>query len=120
MLSESSVAMRELIQKVMAEEANAKRLVEAANAEAETILREAGQRAEMIVATARRQAATQARMKVEAAVEAAEKEKQELLARAVADIRGQVQMDPVTLERTVNAVVCCVARQRASDRERPV
>ena len=112
--------MHELIQKVMAEEAKAKRIEEAANAEAESILKVAGQRAEIIVAAARREVATQARMNVEAAAEAAEREKQELLARAVADIMGQVQMDPVTLERIVNAVVCCVARQRAGDRERPV
>lgn len=112
--------MRELIQKVMAEEANAKRLVAAANAEAESILREAGQRAELIVTAARREAATQARMKVEAAVEAAEKEKQELLARAVAETSGQLQMDSATLGRIVNAVVGCVARQPAGERERSV
>lgn len=111
------VAMREVIQKVMAGEAEAKRILESANAEADGILKEAGQQVRDIAARARTEAAQRATMEVEAALKAAEQEKQVLLARAVAKNRVQVQLDPITLEKIVNAVVCCVSGQRIPGRE---
>jgi vacuolar-type H+-ATPase subunit H len=111
------VAMREVIQKVMAGEAKAKRILESANAEADGILKEAGQQVRDIAARARTEAAQRAIMEVEAALKAAEQEKQVLLARAVAKNRVQVQLDPITLEKIVNAVVCCVSGQRIPGRE---
>ena len=109
--------MREVIQKVMAGEAEAKRILESANAEADGILKEAGQQVRDIAARARTEAAQRATMEVEAALKAAEQEKQVLLARAVAKNRVQVQLDPITLEKIVNAVVCCVSGQRIPGRE---
>ena len=111
------VAMREVIQKVMAGEAEAKRILESANAEADGILKEAGQQVRDIAARARTEAAQRATIEVEAALKAAEQEKQVLLARAVAKNRVQVQLDPITLEKIVNAVVCCVSGQRIPGRE---
>jgi vacuolar-type H+-ATPase subunit H len=109
--------MREVIQKVMAGEAEAKRIVESANAEADHILREAGQQARDIVARAHTEGVERARTEVEAALKTAEQEKRVLLARAVAKNRVQVQLDPATLEKIVNAVVCCVSGQRIPGRE---
>jgi vacuolar-type H+-ATPase subunit H len=109
--------MREVIQKVMAGEAKAKRILESANAEADGILKEAGQQVRDIAARARTEAAQRATIEVEAALKAAEQEKQVLLARAVAKNRVQVQLDPITLEKIVNAVVCCVSGQRIPGRE---
>ena len=109
--------MREVIQKVMAGEAEAKRILESANAEADGILKEAGQQVRDIAARARTEAAQRATIEVEAALKAAEQEKQVLLARAVAKNRVQVQLDPATLEKIVNAVVCCVSGQRIPGRD---
>ena len=100
--------MRDVIQKVLETEAEAKRLVEAAKSEAEDILSKARQQAQELLAQAHRELRTEAERIVAAAVEAAEREKQERLARAAAEIKVQIRLDEAVTRRAVEGVVQCV------------
>jgi F-type H+-transporting ATPase subunit b len=108
--------MREVIQKVIETETEAKRLVEAATAEADSILSKAQKEAEELLVKVRRDGRTEAEKIVEAAKEEAEREKQECLARALAEINIQVRLDQATIQRAVEGLVRCVCRQNPSGR----
>ena len=104
--------MRDVIQKVIATEAEARRIVEAARAEAVRISAGAQKQGEELVARTRQEARAEADRVVEAALKTAAQEKRERLARAVAEIDTQVQLDETARQRAVAAAIRCVCGQR--------
>ena len=103
--------MRDVIQKIIATESEAKLIVEAARAEADRILSDAQKKGHDVVERARQEALIEAGRIVEAAVEAAEREKQYRLADAAAEIESQIQLEPASRKRAVEGVVRCVCKQ---------
>jgi len=104
--------MRDVIQKVIATEAEAKRMVEAARAEADHILSGAQKAAEDLIARTRQEARVEAERMVEAAVRSGEQEKREHLSRTVAEIDTQVQLDEIAKQRAVAEAIRCVCGHR--------
>lgn len=107
----AGVVMRNVIQKVLETEREAKRLVETAKADAENVLSKARQQAREMLAQAQQNAHAEAQRMVEVAIEAAEREKQESLARATAEIKTEVHLDKAVLQRAVEGVVRCVCEK---------
>ena len=103
--------MRDVIQKIIATESEAKLTVEAARAEADRILSDAQKKGHDVVERARQEALSEAGKIVEAAVEAAELEKQRRLTDAAAEIENQVQLEPARRKLAVEGVVRCVCKQ---------
>ena len=103
-----AIAVHDVIQKVIATEAEAKRLVEAAKVEAGRITAAAQKQGEELVARARQEALAEAGRIVSAAVREAERRKQEQLVRAAAEIEAQIRFDEVTRQRAVAGVIRCV------------
>lgn len=103
--------MRDIIQKIIATESEAKLIVEAARAEADRILSEAQQNGREAVEGARQEAIVEAGKILEKAVETAQQEKQSRLADAAAEIEHQIQLDPVSRKSAVEKVVRCVCKQ---------
>ncbi len=100
--------MRDVVQKVIEAEAEAKRLVQAAQAEAERILAEAQNQGQQLITRARQEARTEAERMVEAAVRAAEQEKQKRLAHLAAEIESSLRLDEATRRHAVAAAIRCV------------
>ena len=100
--------MRDVIQKVVATEAEAKRMVQAAQSEAERILLEARKRAQELMAAAQWEARLEAEKIFAAALQAAEAEKQEKLASTAAEINTRVCLDEGTVRQAAEAVTRCV------------
>lgn len=102
--------MRDVIQKIVATEAEAKSAVEEARAQADRILSEARRKARDIAAQANVEANSEAECIVAAAVEAADKEKAERLVRAAAKIDKQVGIDEARRRSVVEKVVRCICK----------
>ncbi|MDD3846735.1 MAG: hypothetical protein PHC90_10290 [Syntrophorhabdaceae bacterium] len=102
--------MRDMIQKIVATEAQGKAAVEEAKAKADRILAEARKKAQDIAARARQEAGAEADSIVAAAVEAAQKEKDKRLAQVAARIENQVKIDEAARKRVVEAIVRCICR----------
>ena len=100
--------MRDVIQKLIETEAEAKQIVEAARAEAGRILSDAQKRGRDLMALTRQETRVEADRILVAAVREAESEKQELLARAAAEMETQVRLNEATKQRAVEEVVRCV------------
>jgi vacuolar-type H+-ATPase subunit H len=107
-LAEGKTVMRDVIQKIIATEAEAKQRVQAAKLEAERILSEARKRAQELVAVARQTARLDAEKMLATALQAAEAEKKNRLGSAAAEIETQVNVDETTVRQTAEAVVRCV------------
>lgn len=103
--------MREIIQKIIATENEAKLIVEGAKAEANRILSEAQKKAHDIVDQARQEALIEAGRIVKAAVEEAEYEKQRRLVQAGAEIESQIRFEPDIKEWAIEGVVRCLCKQ---------
>ena len=103
--------MRDVVQKIIATENEAKLLVEAARAEADRILSEVQQNGRDVIERARQEALIEAGKILETAVETAEREKQQRLADAAAEIERQIQLDPANRKSAVEGVVRCVCKQ---------
>ena len=103
--------MRDVIQKIIATEGEAKLTVEAARAEADRILSDAQKKGHDVVELARQEALIEAGRIVEAAVETAEREKQYRLTDAVAEIESQIQLEPASRKNAAEKVVRCVCKQ---------
>jgi len=100
--------MRDVIQKVIATEAEAKQRVQAAKSEAERILSEARKRAQELVAAARQTARLDAEKMLATTLQTAAAEKQERLTHAAAEIETQVRVDEATARQAVEAITRCV------------
>ncbi len=104
--------MRDVIQKIIATENEAKAVVETARAEADRILSDARKKGQDIVERARQEASGEAESIVEASVEAAEREKEHRIAHAAAEIESQIQLDQNSRQWAVEGVVRCVCGQQ--------
>lgn len=100
--------MRDVIQKVIATEAEARRLIEAARAEAERITEAARKQGSENVARARQEARVEAEHLIEAAVRAAEQEKKTRVIRLAAEIETEVRLDETIRQQVVAGAVRCV------------
>jgi vacuolar-type H+-ATPase subunit H len=100
--------MHEVIQIVMATEAEAKRLVQAAKAEGERIRSEARKRAQESTATAREEAQIEAGKILALAAKNSAADKQVRLAAAKVEIERQIILGGPARRQAVNAVVRCV------------
>ena len=100
--------MREVIQKVIAAEAEAKRLREAARVEGERVLADARQHALELTDAARKEARLAADQRLEAADRVAQAQKTERLAQATAEIETRVRLDDSERRRAAEAAVRCV------------
>jgi vacuolar-type H+-ATPase subunit H len=101
--------MRDVIQKVMAAEHEAKQLVEAARAEAVGFLSAAQNQAREQLETSRRVARAEAQQILADADASAQHEKSAQLNRAIAEIRATIRLDETTRQAAVAAglrVVC--------------
>jgi vacuolar-type H+-ATPase subunit H len=103
--------MRDVVQKILETEGEARQLVETARTEADRISSDARKKGQEIVEQARHEALLEAEKIVEAAVESAEREKQDRLSRAAAEIESQVRIEATTRQWAVDEVVRCVCGQ---------
>jgi vacuolar-type H+-ATPase subunit H len=110
-VSNESVAVREVIRKVIEAEGEAKRLVEAAKVQAEGIVSKMRTQCQDLLLRADGQGRAEARKIIESAVREAEQEKQERLRQAVIELDTQLRIDAATVQCAVDGVVRCVCRQ---------
>jgi vacuolar-type H+-ATPase subunit H len=103
--------MRDIIQKIIATESEARLIVEAAKAEADRILSDAQKEGHDIVELARQEATSEAGKILDAAVEAAEHEKQLYLTNAAVEIESRIRLEPAVKQRAVEGIVRCVCKQ---------
>ncbi len=103
--------MRDVIQKIIATEGDAKLIVEAAKAQADRILSDAQKKGHDIVEMARQEAASEAGKIIDAAVEAAEHEKQLNLTNAAVEIESRIRLEPAVKQRAIEGIVRCVCKQ---------
>lgn len=104
--------MHEVIQRVIAAEAEARGLVQAAKAQAHRLLLEAEKQGQDLIAQVRQESREEADRIVDAAVLAAEREKQERLARVAREIEAEVRLDAHTQQRAVTGATRCVCGLR--------
>jgi vacuolar-type H+-ATPase subunit H len=110
--------MREIIQSLVAAEAEAQRIVQSGQEEAERLLAEAEKRAQTILSTARSEARLEGERLVRAAVEESQESKRQQLQKARAEIQERVQLDAPTREALIQAVVgfvCSGPSERARE-----
>lgn len=103
--------MRDVIQKIIATESEAKLIVEAAKAEADRILSDAQKKGHDVVELARQEANNEAGTILNAAIEAAEQEKQSSLKNAAVEIESRIRLEPAVKQRAVEGIVRCVCKQ---------
>jgi vacuolar-type H+-ATPase subunit H len=102
------LVMNDVIQKVVATEAEAKRMVLAAKSEADRILSAAQKRAQELTATARKDVQLEAQNILAQAMAEAEKNQQARLASVAAGMEKQVYLDAAARRQAVEAVIRCV------------
>ena len=100
--------MHEVIQQLVAVEAEAKRIVHAAQTEADRILADAQRQAQELVARGREETRVAAEQLVAAAITEAERNKQARLVQAGKEIEAQVRLDDKTKEQIIAEIVRCV------------
>ncbi len=100
--------MREVIQKVIATEGEARQLAQAARAEAERLVAQARQQARDLTEQAGRAAKLEAETLLAAAEAEAAREKTERLALATAEIETNIRLDETMARLAVAAAVRCV------------
>jgi vacuolar-type H+-ATPase subunit H len=103
--------MRDVIQKIISTENEARLTVEEARAEAERIMSDAQKKGYDLIERARQETLIEAKKIVDASVEEAERKKQSQLAHAAAEIENQIRLDPATRQLAVEGVVRCVCKQ---------
>ena len=103
--------MRDVIQKIVATENEAKCVVDAAKVEAERTISDAQKKGRDIIERSRQEALAEAGRIVEAAVEEAEREKQRRLADAADGMENQIRLDTATREWAVEEVIRCVCKR---------
>ena len=100
--------MRDMIQKIIAVENEAKAMVEAARAESDRILANARKECLDIVEKSREETNAEVERILEAAAEAAEQERKDRLARAALEIEDRIQLDPDIRKEVIEGVVRCI------------
>lgn len=104
--------MRDVIQRILQAESEAKHLLEQARQEAERIETQARNEAQEIEADVQRELQTEAGRILEETARRAEQEKHELLDRATRDIEEQVQLPEILKKKAVQEVIRCVCGWR--------
>jgi vacuolar-type H+-ATPase subunit H len=104
--------MRDVIEKIIATESEAKLIVDAARTEADQILSEARKKGLDVIEKTRQEVLVEADKILGTAIETAEREKQQRLADAVAEIEKQIQLAPDSRKSAVEGVVRCVCKQQ--------
>lgn len=102
--------MRDVVQKIIATESEAKSIVEAAKHEADRIMADAQKNGREMVEQARQEALIEAHRIIETVVKAAEEEKEHRLADAAAEIESTIELDPNTRRQIVERVVRWVCK----------
>jgi len=102
--------VRDVIQKVIATETEAKQLVEAAKAERDQILSDAQKKADEIMRQTLQTMRAEAEKIMTAAIEEGEREKQEKLAGIIAEIDSQIRIDETLKEQVVEKIILSVFR----------
>ncbi|MCX5684693.1 MAG: hypothetical protein NT049_13535 [Planctomycetota bacterium] len=105
--------MREVIQKMVEAEGDAKRLLDEAKTAADRLLGEARRQAQGLLEQSRGEAKAAAAKVVESAVQEDEREKKERLAREIAAVEAETRMDDAVRRAAVEAVVKAVSSQNA-------
>lgn len=100
--------MREVIQQIVATEAEAQRRVQSARQEAERILAEARKRAEELTASAQEEARTESRDILSRAATCVQEDRQTRLAGIAAGIEREIQLDDNFRQQTAGAVMRCI------------
>lgn len=100
--------MREVIQQLMAVEAEAQQIVQAAQAQADQILADAQHQAQELAARRREESRLAADALITTAIANADRDKQECLAQASEEMETQVLLDDPTREQVVAEIVRCV------------
>lgn len=108
--------MRQLVQSILATEAEAKAMVAAATKEAERIVADARTRSREDFERALHDAHAEAARMLEAARVAAAAEKEAQLAQLTASTENRLRLDATWREHAVTAVVCCVSGQSSQTR----
>ena len=106
--------MRDVIQKVIAAETDAKQLVQAARIEADQLLTNARLQARGLVELAHREARLETETILAAAEAEAGRDKAERLARATAEIQSNLRLDGATARQAVEAALRCVCGKQES------
>lgn len=107
-VSQPGGPMQETIRKLLAAEAEARRLTDEAHAEERRLLDDAQRRAQELLAGARAEARVEAADRMRQAIEEAQAEKRSRLERFEAGLETRIQVAPETWERTIAAAVRCV------------
>ncbi len=102
--------MRDVIQKIVGTESEAKLTVGAARTEADRILSDAQKKGQDIIERARQEAVAEAERIIEAEVKKAEHEKESRLADAVAKVESQIKLEPESKRLAIDEVIRCVCR----------
>lgn len=102
--------MRETIQRVMAAEDEATRLVEAAREEGVAILAEGRKRAQELTDRIRQEARLAGEAILRTATEEAHRDREERLRRASAELETSVRLEEATARQAIDAIVRCVCR----------
>jgi vacuolar-type H+-ATPase subunit H len=111
--------MRDVIQRVIASEAEAQQIVAAARLQAAEIVGAARKAAEELRTRANREAGAEAEQILVDAGHSSESEKRERVARATAKIAVEIQLTPELRRRVVAEVVRCVCGQASRGKESP-
>ncbi|HOJ71867.1 MAG TPA: hypothetical protein PK864_01255 [Syntrophorhabdaceae bacterium] len=102
--------MRDVIEKIVSTEAEAKAVVEKAKSVRDQILSDARKKAQDILEKARQEALIEAENIINAAVEAAEMEKQMKLTHAAKDIENRFTLKPETKKAAIDLIIRHVCR----------
>lgn len=102
--------MREVIQRVLTAEAEAKGLVAAARQEADGLLSAARRESDEVVARVTREARLEAQRLVEAAVSAAQREKEDRLTEVAAGLETGLRLDEGARQDAIAGALHCICR----------
>jgi vacuolar-type H+-ATPase subunit H len=111
--------MRDVIQRILDSETEAKKRVAAARQEGERIVAAARQEAEHLLRRAREDARVEAERLLTHAIEEAIREKRDCMTRAAENIEAAVRLAPDLQDRIVAEVVRCVTSPSRSAEEAP-
>lgn len=102
------MAMRDVIQKMLVAEAEAKRIVAQAEGEAERTRAEARRQAQQLADQVRDETRAEVDAAIEEAVQQADRERQQRLAKAAGNIEADLRLDEKRQADAVEVVVRCV------------
>lgn len=103
--------MRDVLEKIIATEGEAKSIVDKARTEAESILSEGRANGHKILEQARHESFMEVNKIIEVAIKSAEEEKDRLLAEAILDIEKNIRLEDSSKRKFAEEVARCVCDQ---------